>query len=160
MQVIAICNQLAITLLVVAQANHLALLFLMSLEYSFCIILQILKNGKVKFYHLILRWLLPQEDRRISSRSRCLQGLWSQWSERLVFETGSFIWQISFGRVEICPLVSSLEKKYQCQCFIHTSMSDTILSDCPSAICRIATKRNGILVGRFNLYCHATNICL
>ena len=37
----------------------------------------------------------------------------------------------------------------------------SILSDCPSAaICHMATKCNGILVGRFNLYYHPTNICL
>ena len=40
-------------------------------------------------------------------------------------------------------------------CFICTSMSDTTLSHCPSAaICHTATKCNGILVRRFNLYCH------
>mgnify|MGYP001859272356 CR=1 FL=1 len=45
-------------------------------------------------------------------------------------------------------------------CFIRTPKSD-ILSDCPSAaICHMATKYNGILVGRFSLYCHTTNICL
>jgi len=34
-------------------------------------------------------------------------------------------------------------------------MSDTNLSDCPSAvICYIATIRNGVLVERFNLCCH------
>jgi len=38
-------------------------------------------------------------------------------------------------------------------CYISTSISDTILSNCPStAICFTATKWNGILVGRFNLY--------
>ena len=46
-------------------------------------------------------------------------------------------------------------------CFILTPMSDTILSDCPSAaICHTATTFNRILVGKFNLYCHPTNICL
>ena len=46
-------------------------------------------------------------------------------------------------------------------CFIHTSTSDTILPDCPSAaICHIATKCNGILVGRDNLYYCATTVCL
>ena len=46
-------------------------------------------------------------------------------------------------------------------CFICTSMSDAILSDCPfAANCCTATKCNGILVGRFNLYCYTTNICL
>ena len=44
---------------------------------------------------------------------------------------------------------------------ICTSMSDAIVSDCPSAvICHMATTFNGILVGRFNFYCHTTNIHL
>ena len=46
-------------------------------------------------------------------------------------------------------------------CFIHTSMSETILSDCPSAaICRTTAKCNRILVGSFNLCWHITSICL
>ena len=46
-------------------------------------------------------------------------------------------------------------------CFICTSTSDTILSDCPfPAISHTTTKCNGILGGRFNLHCHTTNICL
>jgi len=46
-------------------------------------------------------------------------------------------------------------------CFICTSITDAIVSDCPSAaICHTATKCNGILAGRFNLYCHTANICL
>ena len=46
-------------------------------------------------------------------------------------------------------------------CFILTSMSDTILSDCPSAaICCTATKCDRILAERFCLYCHSTNIHL
>ena len=45
-------------------------------------------------------------------------------------------------------------------CFIHASMTDTILPRCPSAVvCHTATKHNGILVGRFSLYCHQINIC-
>ena len=44
-------------------------------------------------------------------------------------------------------------------CFIFTSMSGAIVSDCPSAaICHMAITCNGILVGRFNLYCHTTSI--
>jgi len=44
-------------------------------------------------------------------------------------------------------------------CFISTSLSDCILSDCPSAaICCMTKKHNRILVGRFNLCCHPTNI--
>ena len=54
-----------------------------------------------------------------------------------------------------------------CQFFLHggiqhlcfTSMSEAISSDFLSAaICHVATKCNGILVGKFNLYCHTTNI--
>ena len=40
-------------------------------------------------------------------------------------------------------------------CFIHISVSDAILS---AAVCLMATKCHGILVGRLNLYCHATDI--
>lgn len=43
-------------------------------------------------------------------------------------------------------------------CFIHTSMLDGVLSDCPfAAICLMATKCNGLLAGRFVLYSHTTN---
>ena len=46
-------------------------------------------------------------------------------------------------------------------CFIHTSMSDTIPSDCPSASnCCTVTTCNGVLVGAYTLYCHITNIHL
>ena len=47
-------------------------------------------------------------------------------------------------------------------CSVHTSMSDAILSDCPSAaICHTTTEYNRILVRRFNLYCHnTTTTCL
>ena len=42
---------------------------------------------------------------------------------------------------------------------LHTSMLDAILSDCPSAtICHTGTKCNGILVERFNHYCHTIKI--
>ena len=47
------------------------------------------------------------------------------------------------------------------QFHIHTSIWDTIASDCASAaICHTATTCNGILVGRFSPYCHITTICL
>ena len=46
-------------------------------------------------------------------------------------------------------------------CFTCISMSDAIGSDCPSAaICHTATTRNRLSVGRFNLYCHTTDVCL
>jgi len=44
---------------------------------------------------------------------------------------------------------------------LHTSMSDTILSDSSSAaICCTANKYNRIPVGNFNPYCFTTNTCL
>jgi len=44
--------------------------------------------------------------------------------------------------------------------FIHTSVSDATVSDCPCvAVCHVATTCNGILVRRFNLYYHTTTIC-
>ena len=40
-------------------------------------------------------------------------------------------------------------------CFIHTSVSDSILSNCPSAaICCIASKCNGVLMGKLSLFSH------
>jgi len=46
-------------------------------------------------------------------------------------------------------------------CFFHTSTSDSIMSDYPSAAsCCTTTKHDGILVGRSNLYCRPTNIHL
>ena len=42
-------------------------------------------------------------------------------------------------------------------CSIHTSKSDAILLDCPSAaICCEVTTRNRVQAGRFNLYCQRT----
>ena len=46
-------------------------------------------------------------------------------------------------------------------CFICTSMSDAILLNCPSAaVCHMGTMYNGILMWKFNLYCHTANIHL
>ena len=45
-------------------------------------------------------------------------------------------------------------------CFIHTSMSDTILSHCPSAAISCMATKCGIMVGRFNLYWSFTNLWL
>ena len=58
------------------------------------------------------------------------------------------------------PFFSAWRNSVPPLCFIHTSKSDSILIDCSfAAICHTATKCNGILAGRFNLYC-CTNICL
>ena len=55
-------------------------------------------------------------------------------------------------------IFSTWKNSVKLLCFIHT---DTILSDCPSAaICHTARNCNGILVGRFNFYCHPTYIHL
>ena len=54
-----------------------------------------------------------------------------------------------------------IERLFILWCFISFSTSDATLSDCHSAaICHTATKCNGIMVGRFSLYCHTTNIHL
>ena len=46
-------------------------------------------------------------------------------------------------------------------CFIRISMSDAILTDCPSAaICHTAAECNGILAGRFNVYYRSSKTCL
>mgnify|MGYP001854630505 FL=1 len=57
------------------------------------------------------------------------------------------------------PFFSTWRNSVTDFCFMCISMSDTIVSDCPStAICHTATKCNGILVERFKPYCHTTNI--
>ena len=44
-------------------------------------------------------------------------------------------------------------------CFMCTSMSDAILSDCLSAvICHMAATRNGKLVGRFTFHAEAKDL--
>ena len=56
---------------------------------------------------------------------------------------------------------SAWRKSMTCFCFIYASMSDANFSVCPSAAsCHMATICNGISVGRFNLCCCITNICL
>ena len=64
-----------------------------------------------------------------------------------------------FLLVRICAIFSTGKNSVTHLCFIWASMSDVIPSDYPSAaICHIATTCNGILVGKFNLYCHTANI--
>ena len=58
------------------------------------------------------------------------------------------------------PFFSTWGNSMSHLCFIHTSMSDAFVSDCPSAaVWQTATKCNGILVGMLNFYFHATNSC-
>ena len=68
------------------------------------------------------------------------------------------------SRVDECrwvPFLSTSRNSITHLCSAHTFMSDTIVSDCPSAaICHMAKKWNGIFVGRFSHYCHPTNIRL
>ena len=46
-------------------------------------------------------------------------------------------------------------------CFMCTSVSDAIVADCPSAAnCHVETMWNGILVGKFILFCQTTNVRL
>jgi len=70
-------------------------------------------------------------------------------------------WWMSMGTTSSTWMNWFVHFCFICICFICTSVSDIILSDCPSAAtCHTATKCNGILTGRFNLYCHPTNIRL
>ena len=63
--------------------------------------------------------------------------------------------------ISMSIIFSTLRKSITHLFFILTSMLEAILLDCSSAaICCIATKCNGMLVGSFNLYCQITNICL
>ena len=111
----------------------------------------------------------------------CMPRSWkSAWPSRawLVFHTAvvtiethhppaSLIWQPLFGlhehsaRASECqwvPFFSALRNSITHLCFILISMSDAIVSGCPSAaICHKAKKRHSrIMAGRFNLYCHIT----
>ena len=55
--------------------------------------------------------------------------------------------------VSVCAIFSAWRNSLTSLVHSH------FMSDCPSAaICRMATKYNGILVRRFNLYYHTTNI--
>ena len=57
------------------------------------------------------------------------------------------------------PFFSSWRNSVSHLYSIHTSTSDTIPSDCPSAaVCHTAIKCHGILVGRLSLYCYTTDI--
>jgi len=45
--------------------------------------------------------------------------------------------------------------------FTYTYVLDVTLSDYPfAAVCHVARKCNGVLSGKFNLYCRSTTICL
>jgi len=64
-------------------------------------------------------------------------------------------------RMSVGAIFSTWRNSIPHICIIHTSMSDAILSDCCSAaICPMAPKCNIILMGKFSLYCCATNIHL
>lgn len=59
------------------------------------------------------------------------------------------------------PSFSTWKNSMAQLCFIYTSLSGVILSDCPSAaFCCAVTKCNEKLVGSFILYSHVSNICL
>ena len=65
----------------------------------------------------------------------------------------------SVNKCQWVPFISTWRHPMPHLYFICTSMSDTILSDCPSStICHMATKCNGVFLGRFNLHSHTTNI--
>ena len=63
--------------------------------------------------------------------------------------------------MSVDAIFSSWRNSVTALCSIHTSMSDTIQSDCPLvAVCHTPTECSGILVEMFSLYCHTTNTYL
>jgi len=63
--------------------------------------------------------------------------------------------------ISICQWVQFFFSWRNSMAHLCTSMSDTFLLDCSSiAICCTARKCNGMLVGRFSIYCYTTDICL
>ena len=75
--------------------------------------------------------------------------VWSPW-------TFSKCWWMSEGAI-----FSTWRNSMTHLWFICISISDAVLSVCPSAaIWHVATKYKGILPGRFNIYCRITNFCL
>jgi len=63
--------------------------------------------------------------------------------------------------MSVVATCSAWRKSLTHLCFKHTSISDAVLLDCPSAaICCTATTYNRILVGRFNIYCHTLPLIL
>ena len=73
----------------------------------------------------------------------------------------STLWSPSVNECQRLPFFSACRSSVTPFCSIRISVSDTNLSDCPSAVsCHTATKRNGTLTGRFNPYCHTISIHL
>ena len=69
------------------------------------------------------------------------------------------VWCMSLWWMSVGDNFSACRNSVTHLCFICTSVSDTAVSDCPSAaICHTATTWNGILVGRFHLYCQWADI--
>jgi len=67
----------------------------------------------------------------------------------------------SINKFQWMQFISEWRNSMTHLCFVRTSMSDSILSDCPSAaICHTATTCDRTSVGKFSLYCHTTNIHL
>jgi len=84
----------------------------------------------------------------------------SSRGDPLLFLT-SIVWSPKTFRkcrwISMGTIFSAQRNSVALVCFIPTSVSYVILSDCPSAaICHVATKCNGTLVRRFNLYYHTT----
>ena len=72
----------------------------------------------------------------------------------------SFAWSPSTSSkhqwMSVGAIVSSRRNSAPPLVSICTSVSDPILSDCPSAASHTATTQNGALLGSFSLYCHSS----
>ena len=65
----------------------------------------------------------------------------------------------SINECQWVPFFSAWRNSVPPLCFICISMSDATVSECSSAaICHTTTTCNGILVERFNLYCHTIHL--
>ena len=70
-----------------------------------------------------------------------------------------FLQMFSVNEYQWVSFFSAWRNSVSHLCFIFTSMSNAILSDCHSAAsCHMTTKFKGILAERFNFYSHTTNI--
>ena len=100
----------------------------------------------------------------IAYLSRCFRLCWNALPTTSLFWNPLFClhkWSARINEWQWMPFFSTWRNSVTHLCFIHTSMSDAILSDCPSAaIYCMATACYGTLMGSFNPCCCTNNICL
>ena len=128
-----------------------------------------LQNTIFQHSHDHQLWIFTRDDQQRACHAHKKSTLvevaccWLCWN---VSPATLLCWLLPFGLISvqqasimsIVAIVCVWRNSVAHLCFIHTSMSDTTLSDCPSsAICHTATKCYRILAGKF--YCYP-GICL